>query len=328
MSIKGFKLNGVTYKYDSAELEPPVSTPEKNLVWYGTSSSSDSAAAKTASITGISALTAGLRVSIKFTNANSYNSGSMTLNINSLGAKTVKRQGTESPLSGEWKAGEIVEFIYDGTYWVIVDGAIASTASYGYTKLSSAVDSTSEVLAATPKAVKTAYDLANGIHGIPSGGSSGYVLKKSSSSDYAVEWAAESGGGSGGTSDYTGLTNKPQINSVTLTGNKTAADLSLAPAVTEVTNTSTGAVDMTNAPLDAGKIYHFTGAITSLTIALNAASGVPAHYHFDFLSGSTAATLVLPQTVKMPDGFAVEASKRYEVDILNNYGTVMAWANS
>lgn len=37
-------------------------------------------------------------------------------------------------------------------------------------------------------------------------------------------------GSGGGTSDYTDLTNKPSINSVTLTGNKTASDLGLAKA--------------------------------------------------------------------------------------------------
>ena len=37
-----------------------------------------------------------------------------------------------------------------------------------------------------------------------------------------------SGGGSGGTTDYTDLTNKPQINGVALSGDKSAADLSLA----------------------------------------------------------------------------------------------------
>ena len=36
--------------------------------------------------------------------------------------------------------------------------------------------------------------------------------------------------GGGGTTDYTALTNKPQINSVELTGNKTSADLGLQPA--------------------------------------------------------------------------------------------------
>ena len=38
------------------------------------------------------------------------------------------------------------------------------------------------------------------------------------------------GGGGSGTSDYSSLTNKPQINSIALTGNKTAAQLSLAAA--------------------------------------------------------------------------------------------------
>lgn len=159
------------------------------------------------------------------------------------------------------------------------------------------------------------------VHSIPAGGASGYVLKKSSASDYAVEWAAESGGG--GTSDYTALSNKPSINSVTLSGNKTAADLGLSAAVTEVTNSAAAP----SLALDAEKIYHFTGTLTSLTItALNApATGQLAHYHFDFDSGSTAPTLTLPNTVTMPSGFTVEAGKHYEIDILSNFGAVMAW---
>lgn len=157
------------------------------------------------------------------------------------------------------------------------------------------------------------------VHSIPSGGSTGQVLKKTSGTDYAVEWANESGGG---TSDYTDLTNKPSINSVTLSGNKTAADLGLSAAVTEVTNSSTGAVSLA---LDAEKIYHFTGALTSLTLTLTAPVSGFAHYHFDFDSGSTAPTLTLPNTVTMPDSFTVEASKHYEIDILNNYGVVVSW---
>lgn len=96
----------------------------------------------------------------------------------------------------------------------------------------------------------------------------------------------------------------------------------------EVTNSSTGAI--ANQTLDPEKIYHYTGAITSLAITTLTAPSANqlAHYHFDFLSGATAATLSLPNTVVMPSGFTVEASKRYEVDILNNYGTVMAWATS
>ena len=39
------------------------------------------------------------------------------------------------------------------------------------------------------------------------------------------------GGGGGGTTDYTDLTNKPQINSVTLTGNKSLSDIGAQPTI-------------------------------------------------------------------------------------------------
>ena len=42
-------------------------------------------------------------------------------------------------------------------------------------------------------------------------------------------------GGSGGTTDYSALTNKPSINNVTLNGNKTSSDLGLQPAGNYVT---------------------------------------------------------------------------------------------
>ena len=93
----------------------------------------------------------------------------------------------------------------------------------------------------------------------------------------------------------------------------------------EQTITTSGAVTQA---LDPYVLYHFTGELTSLTITLNMPeSGVIAQYHFDFLSGATAPTLTLPSTVIMPDSFAIEASKRYEIDILNNYGTVAEWTD-
>jgi len=67
--------------------------------------------------------------------------------------------------------------------------------------------------------------------GVPSGGLTGQVLKKRSDEDFDTEWADESGGG-GGTSDYTQLSNKPQINGITLAGNKSGSDLGLVNAET------------------------------------------------------------------------------------------------
>lgn len=96
-----------------------------------------------------------------------------------------------------------------------------------------------------------------------------------------------------------------------------------ADKITEVTVSAAGAVSQT---LEAGKWYHFTGALTGLTITLTApASGELAQYHFDFTSGATAPTLTLPNTVTMPEGFSVEANNRYEVDILGGYGAAQSW---
>lgn len=95
------------------------------------------------------------------------------------------------------------------------------------------------------------------------------------------------------------------------------------PQWTEQTVSTAGAVTQA---LDPFVMYHFTGALTALTLTLNApASGQIAHYHFDFNCGSTAPTVTIPSTVTMPDDSSFEASKHYEVDILNNYGAVMAW---
>lgn len=91
----------------------------------------------------------------------------------------------------------------------------------------------------------------------------------------------------------------------------------------EVTISTAGAVTQA---LDAGKLYHFTGNLTALTITLNAAaSGQRAQYHFDFTAGSTAPTVTIPNTVTMPAGFQVEANKRYEIDVLDGYGVAQSW---
>ena len=103
----------------------------------------------------------------------------------------------------------------------------------------------------------------------------------------------------------------------------TPSDIGAAPAVTEVTVSTAGAVTQS---LDAGKIYHFTGAVSSLTLTLNAAgTGVIPQYHFDFDSGSTAATVSITGVTWPGGSFTPEASKHYEVDILNGYAAVMSW---
>jgi hypothetical protein len=138
---------------------------------------------------------------------------------------------------------------------------------------------------------------------------------------------ASMGGSSGG--GGSGESNAVKYTAQTLTAAQQAqarANIGADGKTAEVTVADDGAVTQA---LDAGKLYHFTGALTALTITLNApASGDLAEYHFDFLSGSAAPTLTMPNTVTMPDSFTVEANKRYEVDVLNGYGAVVSWANS
>lgn len=129
-------------------------------IFYGTCSTVATTQTKVVSIAEVSELETGDVFYIKMTNAQTYN-GVPKLQINNLAAKNITRTGSANASRYEWNAGEILEFLYDGTSMVLVDGAIANTTYYGLTKLSSAVNSSSEETAATSKAVKTAYDAAN-----------------------------------------------------------------------------------------------------------------------------------------------------------------------
>ena len=62
-----------------------------------------------------------------------------------------------------------------------------------------------------------------------------------------LEWIIATyggGSGSGGTTNYNDLTNKPSINGITLTGNKTSADLGINAIIpsTEPTNKVVGSI--------------------------------------------------------------------------------------
>lgn len=100
-------LNGATYNIHG--------------VLYGYCTTSATTAAKVVSIPGITSITDGLSIRVRFQNAQTYN-GAPTLNVNSLGAKTIKRFGSTNAKMGEWIAGEVVDFVYNGSYWLIVNG--------------------------------------------------------------------------------------------------------------------------------------------------------------------------------------------------------------
>lgn len=74
----------------------------------------------------LTAYTTNDRFYVKFTNANT---GAATLNIDGLGAKALKKQGTTALSSGDIAAGQIVELVYDGTNFQIVGGGGGGSGS-------------------------------------------------------------------------------------------------------------------------------------------------------------------------------------------------------
>ena len=139
----------------------------------------------------------------------------------------------------------------------------------------------------------------------------------------AVEYGKSTGGG---VTDYDALTSRPQINSVTLTGNKTASDLHLQSATSIVTLTTASTELATNT------IYN-GGELASVTLTLPAT--VPADFiaQVEFTSGAIATTFTAPATVTFEGNdcsngvFTPLASKRYSVmvysDGVNVIGLVM-----
>lgn len=89
-----------------------------------------------------------------------------------------------------------------------------------------------------------------------------------------------------------------------------------ADVVTIVTNSSTGSVSQA---LDPNKFYKFTGALTALTLTLNAGTGLCIYAGKFTSDSSTACTVTLPSGVKLADNApSVEAGGTYEFSIADN----------
>lgn len=172
--------------------------------WYGVCSS---AADQTNKIVLCPNYTAkrGAHITVTFPYGNTA-AGMIWLNVNSIGNRGIYFNGDPVGARNPLLISEMetVEFVCVGSEYYVVSKGKASTSVWGMTKLSSSVSSTAEDVAATPAAVKRAYDLA---------------LEASS-----------------GTTDYEDLENKPSINSVTLIGNKTSGDLALQDAMEYLSN--------------------------------------------------------------------------------------------
>ena len=104
-------------------------------------------------------LEAGSVLYVQFNTA--VTSTATTLNVDNTGAIAVQTSAVNALSAYQIAPKVVVGFVYDGTVYRMLDSTIATTTYYGITKLSSSTNSTSTIMAATPSAVKEAYDLAN-----------------------------------------------------------------------------------------------------------------------------------------------------------------------
>lgn len=188
--------------------------------WYATCTTAAGTSAKVATTaTGDFVLATGNMVRILFSDTNIQ--PQPTLSVDGSTPKSIKNITSDSNITTNlWRAGEVIDVVYDGTEFVVVDGGLANGTYYGRTKLSNSTSSSSQTIAATSKAVKDAYDLADTAntlasaaysasnpppypvtsvnnqtgavttHDIPSGGSANDALLKDSATDYDVKWGS------------------------------------------------------------------------------------------------------------------------------------------
>lgn len=222
-----------------------------NVTHYCTCYTDSGTVEKIVSVTGF-VLEEGARVTVKFSESNT--AANPTLNVHSgnayTGAKAIMYRGTSS-VSGSsnyyrWQAGDIIDFIYDGTNWVMVgwqtyayyaESATSATTSTYATYLSC---STTKLLTASDTStVTSSATIIPSSNGEYSLGSPGYkwgavYANLIGSSTYPVSTAyinAMQGTASKATSDASGNTiTSTYLKSVTLV-NSSGADLTSSGTV-------------------------------------------------------------------------------------------------
>lgn len=132
-----------------------IHIPDDQMIWFGTCSTSASTATKTivlADSTDTFNLVWGHILRVLFTYGNTTSSQvkfTCTGAFSNINAYSRDNTGTLVNLYYKWQAGEVIDFMYDGTQFVMMDSGLASTDSFGLVKLSSSTSSTSTVLGAS-----------------------------------------------------------------------------------------------------------------------------------------------------------------------------------
>ena len=128
-TARSSQINNITNALETGLDKLPSESNIKNgLINYGTDSGAADAYVVTMPYTP-TAYTDGMLVAFKAGNANT---GACTVNVDSLGAKSIKRQDGSAPIAGDIAANKIVELRYNSTSgYFEIQGSIGATAGAG-----------------------------------------------------------------------------------------------------------------------------------------------------------------------------------------------------
>lgn len=134
-------------------------TPVSDL-FYGSCSTSASSSQKSVSVSSDTDATfylvSGVSVRIKFSEG--QNASSATLNVNSTGVKDIYTTNSTSASQGAWVAGEVVDFVYDGSKWLMVKGHDKAYTDNAIQTAINSLDFTDQITYAANNAVNTALE--------------------------------------------------------------------------------------------------------------------------------------------------------------------------
>ena len=304
------------YNYIKGKLDSVYLGKTANAVngtFYGVCDTAEATVAKTVTISGFpSTLTAGIQVTIKFTNKSGV--ASATLNVNGTGAKPIYRYGTTAVSTGTttsgWVAGAVQTFTYDGTGWV---REYWNNTTYSNVALGQGYATCSTAAATTAKtAALSSYALtANGIvsikftYDVPASATLN-INSKGAKAMYYKGAAIKAGvikAGDTATFIYNTYYHLISIDRV--------ADLRVS--ISNETSTSKSI---------SPNVYYKWGTMSSLSITLATPSDstVLNNYMFEFTASSAGCSLTMPSGIKWQNGSAptIEASKTYQISIINN----------
>ncbi|MCC6601241.1 MAG: hypothetical protein IT223_11295 [Crocinitomicaceae bacterium] len=135
LTMSNFRIDGVGNPTAAADAVNVATQQSGNLTY---SSDGGTANAYTVNLSiAPAAYTTGMVINFKASNTNT---GASTLNVNSLGAKSIRKQGGGTDVSaGDIAAGQMVTAIYDGTYFQITGqlGNPAGGTPHGKQRLTS-----------------------------------------------------------------------------------------------------------------------------------------------------------------------------------------------